>query len=63
MNPEDLTNAGMCVGLPALVLLVSTDESGVDALIGGPDGTTSLVPVHNWLALILQLQAISPEFH
>ena len=63
MNPEALTALGMSVGLPALVLLVSTDESGVDALIGCPDGTTNFVPVNNWLALVLQLQAISPEFH
>ena len=63
MSPESLTACGISVGLPALVLLVSRDDHGDTALIGCPDGTTNFVPVNNWLALVLQLQASDPEFH
>ena len=59
MTTNIAVSLGMSVGLPAIVL--HADRKIVNIVTAA--GVLRAIPVHNWMALVMQMQAISPEFH
>ena len=59
MTTDIAAALGVAVALPAIV--IHADRRIVDIVT--LSGVLRTIPVHNWCALVMQMQAISPEFH
>ena len=59
MTTDIAAALGVAVALPAIV--IHADRRIVNIVTAA--GVLRAIPVHNWMALVIQLKAISPEFH